>query len=229
MLMNKRYHNDEDRKYSELIRSLQDLPRVSAPDNFEMNLRRRINNLDARKERTAGLFPFNLRIALIPAAGLVAVVIALFYMLPYMDNQLPQTKQTASKQQVEKTVPKAETPAAKTLPENNIADKTPASKPVTAPKTKAPAEQTAKENNDNSGYASNEELRQMLRDFNLSGYGNDVDKSLKAKPNPNGGSYGNESQNVGFDNLNLAPQSDRVLEEMKARMDSIRKKMRGNR
>ncbi len=95
--MGKLYNNDEN-EFSDLVKTLQDLPRLKAPDNFEYNLLTKIKN----KSFETAVSPKRKVFAgwkLIPATALVFSVVILFFVLigdnvetenPFLEDPRPR-------------------------------------------------------------------------------------------------------------------------------------------
>lgn len=99
--MGKLYNNEEN-EHHELIKTLRDLPRVKAPDNFEYNLLVKIKNknFDSAKSYKRKVFT---GWRLIPAAALVFSVVIIFFIFtgnndenenPFMENPRPRENVT---------------------------------------------------------------------------------------------------------------------------------------
>jgi hypothetical protein len=88
----KKIYNDEENKFSELLKDLKDLPKIKAPDNFEYNLLTRIQNKNfgkTVKERPQ----FSWAKFLAPSAVVVTTIILFFIFFPSPqenNNQLLQ-------------------------------------------------------------------------------------------------------------------------------------------
>ncbi|MCW8809490.1 MAG: hypothetical protein OQJ93_03650 [Ignavibacteriaceae bacterium] len=73
--------NDE-KKYEDVIKALKGLKEVKAPDNFEADLKRRINSEKFSKEERKGFWG-NIFVParLIPSLGLIAAAVVIFYVV----------------------------------------------------------------------------------------------------------------------------------------------------
>ncbi|MCX6168820.1 MAG: hypothetical protein NTX65_05750 [Ignavibacteriales bacterium] len=97
----KTIYNENESNYSKMIKDLQNLPKVEAPENFEFNLMTRIKNknfgiMDEEKQR------FNWVKFLAPSAVVVTAIILLFVFLPssqQIDNPLLNSAQKVGDQQ----------------------------------------------------------------------------------------------------------------------------------
>lgn len=88
----KKIYNEEENKFSKMLKDLKDLPKIKAPDNFEYNLSTRIQNKNFGKvEKTEP--QFNWIKFLAPSAAVASVIILFFIFLPSSqenNNQLLQ-------------------------------------------------------------------------------------------------------------------------------------------
>ncbi len=88
----KKIYNEEENKFSKMLKDLKDLPKIKAPDNFEYNLLTRIQNKNfgaVEKSETQ----FNWVKFLEPSAVVVSAIILFFIFLPSSqenNNQLLQ-------------------------------------------------------------------------------------------------------------------------------------------
>lgn len=78
-------YNSNDKKNEHVIKLLQELPRVEAPDNFEYNLNLRIENKNFELKTKESVFSIPWRKSLLPAFGAVAASIILFFSI-YTDS-----------------------------------------------------------------------------------------------------------------------------------------------
>jgi len=73
---------DDDKKYNDLIRDLNQLQEVKAPANFEAELMRKINSEKYKVEKEESIWSkFFLPSRLIPSAGLAAAAIIVFFVV----------------------------------------------------------------------------------------------------------------------------------------------------
>lgn len=228
MPMNKNYYNEDDQRYAKVIESLKSLPHIDAPPDFEMNLKRKINNLTYSEKSEKKPF-FFFRKSFIPAAALAFSVFIIFFVFfspkstpdnPFMSD--PELKAEYSSTQ--------HTVSMKDLlidPINITSNDVVLRKnvPIPAPEPNRKSEK-ARENYTGFARTSNEP---NLEDFLGANQGQNVDRSLHAKPQLHGEQY-SPSKYVSFDGFNLgAEDNDRMLYELKARMDSLKRRMRDNR
>lgn len=227
--MKKNNYNIDDEQFKEVIESLKQLPQVNAPVNFEMNLRRKLNNLQNQKKEKKGFFYyFNLKRPLIPAAAAVVCAIVVFIFIsrqpevekPFMQTPSPSTQvqNEANKSLQRKSIQKDPaniTSSDVTTRKGSSRNKQPSTKHETVnPQSIREADQIA----------SGERGVRRLRDLDFGGFGSNLDKSLRAKPDPNGGEeYGNPGSNVNFGGFNLVPGPDREMDLLRARMDSLKR------
>jgi len=230
MPMNNNYYNEEDKNFNVLINTLKSLPQVSAPSDFEMNLQRKLNNLrHAEKHKDKESF-FFFRKSFVPAAALALSVAVVFFMLfdfrtteenPFMAN--PELKAEYSSN-VNTTSIKNLLIDPINITSNDVVikKKTSSPQPVVRPKKDVPQETF-------TGLAGTES-QPNIREFLNSNRGQNVDRSMRAKPQSGGALYNDNSQIVSFDGFNLVNEdNDQTLYQLKARMDSLKKMMRRSR
>ncbi|MGE5353811.1 MAG: hypothetical protein ACM3P0_17125 [Acidobacteriota bacterium] len=227
--MTKRY-DIEDENFKGVIKSLKELPKVSAPPDFEMNLRRKLNSLSSpNEERRKPFFTFNLRNVLIPAGALAATVVLAFLIIgrqnPEAENPFMSTPSVRTQAQNESL--KNDEKQNLLINPGEISSTDVVMK-KTAPKAKE--EKVNAPIKDPGQMAANDRLLRKLRDLNMQeDNGGDIDRSLREKPSPYGsGQYGNGTNTVNFDGFNIY-QGDGSLDQLRARIDSIRRIMRNRR
>lgn len=265
--MMNRYNNENEAQYKKISEMLRQMPRVSAPDDFEAELKRRINMVEStsangvkekKKYALPAFSPFAvltpLRRLLYPAAGLAAA--ALIYLtIPFgPSQQVPPSVQPGSNSPSLSQQSNTGAAGNQSLADASEAERTPEIKaersnlvlPASerraaegqaaerqAAERQAPAEYKA----DERGFAaaeavpqqSQQGLKNRLKQLALPGLGNDVDEGLRAKPAPYGPAYHEGTQNVNFGAPSVFPFEDEQYEQMKAKMDSIKKMMRSGR
>ncbi|MGE5431818.1 MAG: hypothetical protein ACM3QX_12125 [Syntrophomonadaceae bacterium] len=229
--MTKRY-DIEDENLKGVIKSLRELPKVTAPPDFEMNLRRKLNSLNSHVDRKKPFFTFNLRNVLIPAGALAATAVLAFLLI---GRQAPEAEN-----------PFMSTPAVRTQAHNESLENDGKQKLLISPGdisstdvvTKKHAPKTLREQNqkvntpesNTEQVASNNGLIRRLKELNMQDDGGGIDKSLREKPSPYGtGQYGNGTNTVNFDGFNIYQEGDRSLDLLRAKMDSIRRVMKNRR
>lgn len=79
-------YNDDEVKFTRLMKDLKELPKVNAPDNFEYNLLTKIQNKNFGAEKTTRV-KFNFIKFFAPSAAVVAVIILFFIFLPTANRQ----------------------------------------------------------------------------------------------------------------------------------------------
>ncbi len=77
--------NDDEKQYGNIIRSLRNLKKVSAPENFEADLMRKINSRSYKEAKSGFWHDILMPSKLIPTAAL-AVVLIVLYMVKF-DNR----------------------------------------------------------------------------------------------------------------------------------------------
>jgi len=88
----KKIYNEEENKFSELLKDLKDLPKIKAPDNFEYNLLTRIQNKNFGKKMKEKKH-FSWAKFLAPSAVVATTIILFFIFFPSSqenNNQLLQ-------------------------------------------------------------------------------------------------------------------------------------------
>ncbi|HEX2866213.1 MAG TPA: hypothetical protein VHO03_04180 [Ignavibacteriales bacterium] len=237
--MTKRY-DIEDEKFKSVIKSLKELPHLSAPADFEVNLRRKLNSLEAIKEEKSKktLFAFlpgtfGIRKVLIPAGALAATAVIAFLIFNPKTSENPfMTAPQLRSSQALKNAPKENL----LISPGEISSTDVVTKKNAAPKAlpesgrgrlSAPAR-------DPEQMALNDRLLRRIRELNMqdenSSSSGDIDRSLREKPSPYGAvQYGNGANTVNFEGFNIYQEGDRSLDMLRARMDSIRRMMRSRR
>lgn len=226
--MNKNY-NMEDEKYRDLIKALKELPRQKARPDFEIDLKRRINALPAQKKKEFFFAPFFTGRRLIPAAAITFGVILLLIFIsrdsiekdnPFMASP-PVRNESAEKTAI------SNKQGLLIKPENiSSTDVVNEPAPPAANPVSKPGQYSSKSKSETAQVAASQKLRRSLRDLNYGNYGSNIDQSLREKPDlNNNGLYDNGGRNVSFDGFNLIPEDDILVRSMRARMDSLKKRM----
>ena len=73
--------NDDEKKYSDLIKTLNQLQEVKAPADFESDLKRKINSEKYKETKQSIWSKFFIPSRLIPSAGLAAAAIIVFFVV----------------------------------------------------------------------------------------------------------------------------------------------------
>ena len=80
---------DDDKKYSDLIKNLNQLQEVKAPNNFEAELMRKINSEKYKEKKGQSIWSkFFIPSRLIPSAGLAAAAIIVFFIVTLNPEEL---------------------------------------------------------------------------------------------------------------------------------------------
>ncbi len=80
---------DDDKKYSDLIKNLNQLQKVKAPANFEAELMRKINSEKYKEKKEQTIWSkFFMPSRLIPSAGLAAAAIIVFFVVTLNPEEL---------------------------------------------------------------------------------------------------------------------------------------------
>lgn len=238
MPMKKSNYNIEDEQFKETIELLKQLPRIGAPPDFEMNLKRKLNS-KKYQEKKGFFYYFNLKRPLVPASALaVCAVIAFFMVSKHSELENPFTKIPPQRNNAAQTTNQQSNDAKKKnflIDPNNISSNDVIIKKEPVQKSTSTASRSGKFNShatrNSDEVASSDRNVNRLRNLDFGGFGSNLDKSLRAKPDPNGGDqYGNPGENVNFGGFNLVPGQDRELDMLRSRMDSLKRMwLRGNR
>lgn len=232
--MTKRYDN-EDENFKSVIKTLNELPRVSAPPDFELNLRRKINALNYAPKRENPVFAINLRNILVPAGALAVTVVLAFLIFGRQTSELenPFMSTPSLRSQAQNESLKTDQKQNLLINPGDISSNDVVLK-KTAPealpgKVREPRAAAGERNSEQM--AANDRLLKRLKELNMEeGGGGDIDRSLREKPSPYGtGQYGSGTNTVNFDGFNIYQEGDRGLDQLRARMDSIKKWMRSRR
>lgn len=96
----KNFYNDEEKKYSNLLNDLKNLPKINTPENFEFNLMTRIQNKNfgdiVNSKPNFSIYKY-----LAPSAIVVTVIFLIFLLYPQKNeikNQLNQHNSVADTQ-----------------------------------------------------------------------------------------------------------------------------------
>lgn len=230
MPMNNYYHNDDDKRFSGVINTLKSLPHISAPPDFEMNLRRALNSLPGNEPRKEKKSFFLYWRTLVPAAAMAFTIVLIFFLVSDFGTNIdnPFMADPQLKAEYSSTV---NTKSVKNLlidPINITSRDVVIKKRESTPQPPVESQRTVPRES-NTALAGTER-EPDIRDFLRSNEGSNVDRSLRAKPQMQGSGYSGTSQYVSFDGFNLVNEDDdRTLYELKARMDSLKRLMRQNR
>lgn len=235
--MLKRYHNDNDERFKNVIDSLKSLPRETAPDDFEASLRRRLNLIEAAgaserkryKTRRNYLTPFPILRLLYPLAGVAAAVI-IYMMVPFStgtDNQNPLMVTPEKRGQTQSNMADGENYLIRpeeVTPNDVVVKKETPRQTIARTETGKPSGTGSRD------VASARSLKSRITQYGLPGEEHDVDRGLSARPDPNGGQsgYSQGSQSVGFDGFAIQQSSSQSIQELRKRVDSIRRMMHDN-
>ncbi|MEI7811635.1 MAG: hypothetical protein WCJ01_04315 [Ignavibacteria bacterium] len=226
--MTKIYKKNEDEQFCDIINSLKQLPKVGASPDFEMNLKRRINSLEHKKKRSF-FYYFTLRRSLVPTLALSAVVIITLLLTnrnSQVENQLttvPELKADSGQSSGGNSLVKEHLIKPENIRADNViikkSDNHPSDHLQKQSEATAPADLSAEE----QSVASSQKNNAKQLDFGQPD--NDLDKSLHAKPDPDGGAgqYDNPGSNVNFGGFNFIPEYDQDTDQLRARMDSLNK------
>ncbi|RJP62244.1 MAG: hypothetical protein C4539_18705 [Ignavibacteriales bacterium] len=193
---------------NKIVNSLKNLPRVTAPEDFEIKLKHRLNTLPP-PVKSKKFFNFNLNRSLIPAFGLVAsllLVFSLFYFQSITEINEKQNNLPASGD-VDKTMVQPEDANVKIEKES---------------KNDFTLEAPDKINEMPVSGAS-KESKARLKELISSVRGRNVDQSLSARPESSSIYGENPTQPVQFNEYNPFMESDRVVDKPAAQKDTLNK------
>ncbi len=230
MPMNQNYHNDDE--FKKIIESLKSLPKVDAPQDFELNLKRKLNGLKygdvkLENESASWFYRFAPGAALVLSA--VAIVLVLTQNNPDQENPFMQMPAQRSGMVTGEVYSQNATNLL-IDPDNVTANDVVIVKSVPKQIAKAEKSETAEVENSGRSRAVQQSVPQTNeRRFAFRGYENDIDQSLRARPSNTPQGYSNYGNTVNFGGFNVVPEDEkRSLEDLKTRIDSIKKWMREN-
>lgn len=234
--MSKQYNKEEE--LNKAANLLKELPHISAPPDFEMNLRRKLNSLNYEQEKAAARKLFPLRKAMIPITAFGTCIIALF--IVFHQKQNPEAENpfmTAPKLRVEvkNTLPEVSNKNLLINPRNVtsndvvIESSTSSQIPAAIKRSQTMAADVNKKADTPVGNIASSDRNAKSKRFNFDGYENDVDQSLRARPGDySSDSYYGNGHNVNFGGFNIIQGDGSDVEQLRARMDSIKRWMKEN-
>ncbi len=223
--MKTNFYNSKDEDYEHVKKLLKDLPKVNAPDNFEFNLKTKIENKNfgLNSNEKKGFNPWAI---FVPASGIIVASLLAFV---FFFNNNPESLENPFK-----IVPKLRSEISSNLfgssNFNNIFDKS----------EKVNELDVIVKENEKSGLIASEEksvkklvkLSVRKKDFPFENYAStDIDKVLKSKRSEN--SLGRQVQLTGrgsarnyFNGFFMGEEVDKeYVEALKARLDSVKKEI----
>ncbi len=205
--MIKNYNSKTDME-NKIVNSLKNLPRIAAPEDFEIKLKHRINTLPP-PVKSKKYFSFNLNKSLIPAYGLVAsliLVFSLFYFYKITETNKELGNSSASKKE-DKTVVQPEKSDVK-MEREGKSDFT----------LEAPDKV-----NEMPVSGATKESKARLKELISSVRGRNVDQSLMARPESSSVYGENPTQPVQFNEYNPFLEGERIIEKPAATKDTLNK------
>jgi hypothetical protein len=191
---------------NEIVNSLKNLPRVKAPEDFEIKLKHRLNTLPP-PVKSKKFFSLKLNRSLIPAFGLVAsllLVFSLFYFQSITEINKKQNISPASGN-ADKTLVKPENSDVKIDIENK-GDFT----------LEAPDKV-----NEMPVSGASKESKARLKELISSVRGRNVDQSLSARPESSSIYGDNPTQPVQFHEYNPFMEGERIIEKPAVPKDTL--------
>jgi len=206
-----------DEQFKEVINSLKGLEHISAPDDFDINLKIKLNIIEP--------LPLPKRIryhqysrTLVPAFSLIAAVFLIFLLIfdqnsPDLNNPFlkPPTLRTFNESNKDIGNKKGQMK----ISDNDVVFEEQHNVPRSS-NLSAEADNSNKNNNVDTG------SKNFLQLITINSDENNVDKSLNARPGDGTASYSSGST-VNFNGFNLTRDEDQVIETLRARMDSLKK------
>lgn len=232
MPMKNYYQNKDDKKFASVISTLKSLPDVKAPSDFEMNLRRKINNLTYVEKKKENKVFFLLRKTFAPATALaLSVAIIFFFVFDFRSEE--DNPFMADPQLKLEYASNISTTSIKNLlidPVNITSNDVVLKKKTSTPQPPAKTTQQKIQENVIMAAGDASEEPNLKRDLLSANRGQNIDHSLRAKPQHGIRDYGSMSESVSFDGFNIVnEENDGTLYQLKARMDSLKKMMKKSR
>jgi hypothetical protein len=211
--MFKKYNNEQ---FKEVINSLKGLPQVSAPDDFDINLKMKLNTVDP--------LPIPKRIqyhqysrTLVPAFSLVAAIFLIFLVIsnqnnPDLNNPFlkPPTLRAFNESDKEININKGQMK----ISDNDVVF----SEHPAVPRSSNLSAQVNNDVKNNNAVGSSKKFLELITNNSDE---NNVDKSLSARPGDGSAGYSNGST-VNFNGFNITREEDPVIDALRARMDSLK-------
>lgn len=211
----KNNYDIENEKYAEVRQILQNLPFVKAPENFETELKAKINSLPVAGQKKT-IINFYFQRALIPAAAFVLTAIVLFFIV----NNKPG-EDYINPFNINPPLISDRSGLSRLNSPFNVSSNDVILRNENTVRENAPA--AVSTNNINA--EANTAYRNRIREFLAEHQGDNVDRSLRALPGSSS-IGGSRSSTVNFGGFNIIQEDDKTMDELRARMDSIKRWMR---
>ncbi|MCX6152133.1 MAG: hypothetical protein NTX22_16525 [Ignavibacteriales bacterium] len=215
--------NYNDEKFTNVINSLRELPHIPAPNDFEVNLKRELNTVSQIPlPKPVRYYSFSRKFA--PAFGLAAILFLIFLMIlnqgpseienPFLKPPSLRTSSSNLKsEQLNNQI---------IITENDVViDKT---KPL---EVKSSASGPVLNNLTKPEFAAESKKNKFIDLIYATTDENNIDKSLRVKPGSKTLNNNNTGQTVDFNGFNIIQDEDQTMDELRARMDSLKKETKG--
>jgi hypothetical protein len=208
-------YNDE--QFKEVINSLKGLPQISAPDDFDINLKTKLNTIEPLSLPKRVRYHQYSR-TLVPAFSLVAAVFLIFLVIsnqnsPDLNNPFlkPPTLRTFNESKQDIGNQKGQIK----ISDNDV---------VFEEQPAAPGSSNLSARADNNFKGNNviDSKKRFLQLITTNSDENNVDKSLSARPG-NGITDESNGSTVNFNGFNITQDEDQVMQALRAKMDSLKK------
>jgi hypothetical protein len=208
-------YNDE--QFKEVINSLKGLPQISAPDDFDINLKTKLNTIEPLSLPKRVIYHQYSR-TLVPAFSLVAAVFLIFLVIsdqnsPDLDNPFlkPPTLRTFNESKQDIGNQKGQLK----ISDNDV---------VFEEHPAVPRSSNFAAGNENNLSEKNviDNKKRFLQLITTNSDENNVDKSLSARPG-NGITSESNGSTVNFNGFNITQDEDQVMHALRAKMDSLKK------
>ena len=209
-------YNDE--QFKKVINSLKGLPQISAPEDFDINLKMKLNTIEP--------LPLPKRVryhqysrTLVPAISLVAAVFLIFLVISNQNS--PELNNPFLKAPTLRALNESQQNIGNKKDQIKISDNDVVFEEQTAvPGSSNLSAQTSNSLNEKNDVSNSRE--KFLELITSNSDENNVDKSLSARPGNAVENNGNGST-VNFNGFNITRDEDHVMDVLRARMDSLKK------
>jgi hypothetical protein len=213
----KKNYNIEEEGFKEVRNLLKNLPHISAPHDFDNELKRKLITLQNKRQKKS-IFVFPFRRALIPAAAFGLTSIILFFILTGRDDQNINPFFLSPEQKIQSGLNINSSSPIK-VNSNDVV--------INENKTGITTNESQMEKEDISSFENNNSYRQRIKELLVNSDYNNVDRSLKAKPESSS-MNNSRGSTVNFNGFNIIQEDDQVIDELRDRMDSIKQYMKEN-
>jgi hypothetical protein len=209
-------YNDE--QFKKVINSLKGLPQISAPEDFDINLKRKLNTIEP--------LPLPKRVryhqysrTLVPAFSLVVAVFLFFLVISNQNS--PELNNPFLKAPTLRALNKNQQDVGNKKDQIKISDNDVVFEEQPAvPGSSNLSAQTSNSLNEKNDVSNSR--KKFLELITSNSDENNVDKSLSARPGNAIENNGNGST-VNFNGFNITQDEDQVMQALRAKMDSLKK------